>query len=739
MKLINQELQSKFKIFNPEHGGLIMEEDSYGEVKPVIEAFKFDDFFSEDEICSNLCFRDKAVIISGKTAYFYFQVYENMEIWLLVEKKVINNQKKFSYQWISVKNNDLQKISRKVKSKELLDVKVKGRDQEITKSLKQFQKKGEEIEDFIDDLGIFLDENKETIFQNKKTFLETSYEDLGINSQEDFEEEITPEEREELENILKMEDLFHFIDSALYEKKDQFIIGEFNSKFTLTLNCIGAALGIDTINTLKSGSSIGKTTVADVVSNLFKTKRMGHLTETALKYMDLENFDILYFQETTEDEFGKKEVRLLSGDDGGFKAEITVKDPETNEYKVIERIIPVKTIITTTTSFQLDPEFASRNFILPMDDSADQTKRIVNENFDSSEKKIKELKGEKHYDIKYQKLKKAFRLLKPYEVIIPFESELKTLFPKYEPRARRDSKKLIKLIKECALMFQYQRDKTEINGKEVLIADILDLFYVIEFCGLVLEATLSGFDSRLISSLPIVYELIENEGYVTSKKLSMELVCSYKYAWQILKTFEDAGLIFHDEDTKEELGIKGRTKVYVKKSENQSEDLLSAIRNIDWVKLQNKSLEWIKEQIPNFKIKNGKNIAFIPYFDKDEKVSVKKIDLFQNQISRIKSKKGIESDLSKIKQDTNLIGDYRTVNEDELLNAAYNALKKHTKEGLYPVEFQNFVGNNLNIEEDKVVIDLEIKLIESGYILQEKPGDHIFPAEKLINIFKEDA
>lgn len=374
------------------------------------------DWFLENKYFFDFEFREKPIPIDRNTVLFYFDDYKNSDIWLLIEKQKVEKRTAYLYQWISIKDEKTQRLCRKVQNKELINVKVKSRDEELIKGLtKSYTIEKNRIEGFLDELGIFLDENEDLIFNS-------DFEDLNDRIEEDCkEDELFDEDMKEFEEILKRKDLFYYIDRALYERNDRFIIGEFNSKFTLFLNCVGAGLGIDTINTLKADSSIGKTTVADVVSGLFKTKRVGQLTDAALKYMDFEDVDILYFQETTEEEFEKKEVRLLSGDDGGFKAEITVKDPETNEFKVIEKEIPVKTIITTTTSLKLDPEFATRNFTLPMDDSEEQTERIVNENFNSSTKKLRELLGEKQYEDKYQKLKKALRLLKRYEVLIPYE------------------------------------------------------------------------------------------------------------------------------------------------------------------------------------------------------------------------------------------------------------------------------------------------------------------------------
>ena len=359
------------------------------------------------------------------------------------------------------------------------------------------------------------------------------------------------------------------------------------SKHILNFNCVGARLGLSTINTLKGGSSIGKTNTANVVTGLHRTKKVGSLSDTALKYADdLDHIDILYIQETLEEEFKNKETRLMSADDGGFIAETTVKNPKTGQFEVQQTTIPVKTLVTTTTAIELDPEFASRNFIIPVDDSEEQTKRILEENFKSTEKKLQEIKGEINFNSKYKLLSESYKILLPYTVLIPFEKDLMDIFPTSNPRARRDSKKLMQLIKESALLFQYQRCRSELNEKPVLVASWVDLAHAILLGGPIMEATLTGFDKRLIEALPIIYEVIDDKGFITTKSLHEKLKKSSKYAWQILNFFEDNGYIYHDSDTKSKYGIKGKTKVYIKTGAREYKSLLLAIGNMDWLKIK---------------------------------------------------------------------------------------------------------------------------------------------------------
>jgi Mn-dependent DtxR family transcriptional regulator len=556
-------------------------------------------------------FKDKPVqqLIDGFS--LYFKKIKDYDYW------ICEQQKGGSYlvQWIEFIGSKSQRFHRKLSNRNGLDVENKKRDQTLIKHLNS--KAGiesAEIKEYLEEVGVFIGENRIALSPVTEEVEENPDFKIGNGSQT---EEISEEKREKLIKLLEKPDLLSFIDKALYERSpdDGFIIGEVESKHILNFNCVGARLGLSTINTLKGGSSIGKTNTANVVTGLHRTKKVGSLSDTALKYADdLDHIDILYIQETLEEEFKNKETRLMSADDGGFIAETTVKNPKTGQFEVQQTTIPVKTLVTTTTAIELDPEFASRNFIIPVDDSEEQTKRILEENFKSTEKKLQEIKGEINFNSKYELLTESYKILQPYTVLIPFEKDLMDIFPTSNPRARRDSKKLMQLIKESALLFQYQRCRSELNEKPILVASWVDLGHAILLGGPIMEATLTGFDKRLIEALPIIYEVIDDKGFITTKSLHEQLKKSSKYAWQILNFFEDNGYIYHDSDTKRRCGIKGKTKVYIKTEAREYKSLLLAIGNIEWLKIKNKEEEFIKEQILNSSHQVGEEI-YLPQYD----------------------------------------------------------------------------------------------------------------------------
>lgn len=555
-------------------------------------------------------FREKPVHLLIDGFSLYFKKIDEYEYWIC-EQQMGGS---YHVHWIEFVDSKPRGFHRKISNRYGLDVENRRRDQVLVKHLNA--KSGiesEKIKEYLNEVGVFIGDNRTLLSSNPGETENIS----DFKEKEDEPEEISEEKREELIEILKRPDLLSFIDKALYERSpnDGFIIGEVESKHILNFNCVGARLGLSTINTLKGASSIGKTNTADVVTSLHRTKKVGSLSDTALKYAtDLGNIDILYIQETLEEEFRNKETRLMSADDGGFLAETTVKNRETGKFEIQQNVIPVKTLVTTTTAIELDPEFASRNFIIPVDDSVEQTERILEENCKTTEKILQEIKGETNFNMKYELLKEAYNVLQSYTVLIPFEMDLMDIFPTSNPRARRDSKKLMQLIKESALLFQFQRCTSEINERPVLVASWADLAHAIVLGGPIMEATLTGFDKRLMEALPVIYELIEKDEYVTSKSLHKALKKSTKYSWEILKFFDDNGYICHDSEIKRAHGIKGKVNVYVKTGIDEYKSLLLAIRNIDWIKIKSKEEDFIKEQIPNSSHKVGEEI-YLPNYD----------------------------------------------------------------------------------------------------------------------------
>ena len=181
-----------------------------------------------------------------------------------------------------------------------------------------------------------------------------------------------------IEQILSSPNILNHVNSLL----EDIIAGETANKqliFLLLLSGKVKDANRKQIILLQGEAGGGKTTLANNISELFKTKRVGRFSKHALDYTDLQGYEVLYIQEIgsmDKEEQGISTLKFLSADDKGYTIEVTARDPETNEWITIEKRIPPITVITTTTRVDIDPQFSRRAWLLNVDESISQTKRI---------------------------------------------------------------------------------------------------------------------------------------------------------------------------------------------------------------------------------------------------------------------------------------------------------------------------------------------------------------------------
>lgn len=152
-----------------------------------------------------------------------------------------------------------------------------------------------------------------------------------------------------------------------------------------------------------------------------------------------------------------------------LKIQVTVKDPQTGEFGTKEQEIEGPAgFITTTTEASIHSENETRNISIYPDESIDQTARTF-EITDSKYRGVMRPSGEELKPwINIQ------RVLKPYNVMIPYVEELRTSFPKKPTRVRRDYQKLLAIIAVVALLHQKQREVKTIGDSEYVISTLVD-------------------------------------------------------------------------------------------------------------------------------------------------------------------------------------------------------------------------------------------------------------------------
>lgn len=132
-------------------------------------------------------------------------------------------------------------------------------------------------------------------------------------------------------------------------------------------------------------------------------------------------------------------------------------------------------LFSTTPMENIRPDLLNRVVNISIDESDDQTRKIVEFETMLAEDVKTAMKIDSEAEEMAKGLAKYLSSLKSYYVVVPYASKLKALLKQYHVKIRRDWKKLLSLIQASALLFQHNREKRIINDREVLVADWRDL------------------------------------------------------------------------------------------------------------------------------------------------------------------------------------------------------------------------------------------------------------------------
>lgn len=295
---------------------------------------------------------------------------------------------------------------------------------------------------------------------------------------------------------------------------------------------------------IKGSPSGGKSALGRVTTSPFKTKEIGRFSARAIEYSDLSQYDILYLKELFGEE--NTRIRFLSADDGGYIAEVTVKDKETDRFTTEEHRIPPITIFTTTAKVDVDQQFEQRSWITNVNETEGQTEAIWN--FKASKEEVKVLRtiGKEPPRSRLPVLAAIVKLLEPCDIVVPYARVLTNLLNKTDLRSRRDYDKILELVKLSAFLHQKQRPK--IN--ETTLATLQDLYMSLKISLDSFVRTKSGLEKRVLEAIPAIRELGDS---FTAKDFNEKLPMSRSYAYQILKVLDERGFLTYD---KGERGLK---------------------------------------------------------------------------------------------------------------------------------------------------------------------------------------
>jgi len=301
---------------------------------------------------------------------------------------------------------------------------------------------------------------------------------------------------------------------------------------------------------LKGPAGTGKTTLMNI-ADLFKTKTIARLSETALDYIeDLESYEVLKLQELAHMDYDRP-LKFVSADDGGYNIEITVPsrqevtDAPAPPFKTFTRHIPAITLITSTTRLTIEPQFRRRNWTVVLDESKEQTEKIRAWKVARARERDRLNQGlirETNYIKSKRILKALVEMIEPCEVIIPFKNFLTQLLPSDRVEVRGHYDKLLTLVHLHGVLLQKQLPK--LNERPILTPD-----RALEALDIAKEAfdTMSSTERRVTALLNVLDEMGVGESRMIDKservKLGKVIHKSPRTVLTYLNFLEDEGYL----------------------------------------------------------------------------------------------------------------------------------------------------------------------------------------------------
>jgi len=255
------------------------------------------------------------------------------------------------------------------------------------------------------------------------------------------------------------------------------ITGETNNRIFLFVIATAYKMP-DTLHALIQGSSgSGKTYLSKQITDLMPKEDVIRLTRvTESSFYNFGEYEIQYKLIVLEDIDGLKEeaeyaFRELQSN-GFIVSGVAAKNENSGFFNTVQRKVrgPIGSIVTTTKG-EIYEDNMSRIFLLAVDESKEQTNRIIeylNRRAAGGINKKEEMETKRF-------IQNCIRLLKPYEVVNPYANKI--LLPPEAHKIRRLTELFHSFVNQITLINQYQRKK-DVHGR--LITEKEDVQTAIE-------------------------------------------------------------------------------------------------------------------------------------------------------------------------------------------------------------------------------------------------------------------
>jgi energy-coupling factor transporter ATP-binding protein EcfA2 len=327
--------------------------------------------------------------------------------------------------------------------------------------------------------------------------------------EDDSPSELTAEEVADAKALLAVPDL---IERIRQDISTLGIVGEEDNAMLLYLAMTSRKSRQPISVELRGHSGAGKSYLVQNLAALMPESEVVRHTRVTPRYLehvprDYVKHKVLLIAEAAGGEGAELAVRMIA-DDTDPRIELGyVKDnPATGEHESVTKTVEGPTcLIQTSTRTGANPEDESRWFIIEVDDSPEQRKRIQRAILRSAlpHKALAPARREailtRHRNMQ--------RLLEPCEVAFPIAELVE--YPTDSYRSNRDLKRLLNVVFASAILHQEQRSRVEIDGREVLVADVRDYEAAYEVCRRAVAHSREGLPSTSRRLLDGAKELLD--------------------------------------------------------------------------------------------------------------------------------------------------------------------------------------------------------------------------------------
>jgi len=317
-------------------------------------------------------------------------------------------------------------------------------------------------------------------------------------------------------------------------------VGEFAAKKLALICAVSARSGKPIQPSTHAQSAAGKNFLWDTALSLFPSemvvKRSGLSAKALFRTQANLNGAVLYIQEVSGSEDAEYTIRVMQSD-GRLEYEATEKMPDGSMKNIVYQTEGPTVVVQTTTKNHLHPENETRVFPIYIDESEQQTGRIVGSILrDASGHSI----GQEQSRRIRQRWQDAIRLLEPAEVVIPYAERIE--IPNSPLRIRRDARRLIDVVRVIAWLHQYQRER-DAAGRILATEDDFH-----EALRLVSESlrrawqTLTPAEEKVLRTIEGLPEIQRTRNGFKRRELKVKEV-SDRRVKEILKSLADTGYL----------------------------------------------------------------------------------------------------------------------------------------------------------------------------------------------------